>query len=326
MSVQYAHQKKVLALSGGVGGAKLALGLSEVLGAGQLSVLCNTADDFVHMGLPISPDIDTVMYTLAGENNKGQGWGLANESWRVMDRVAALGGENWFRLGDLDLATHLCRAQWLAQGQSLSEVTDRLAQQLGIKAQLLPMTDQRVSTRVITAAGDMGFQDYFVREQCQPVVQSFSFDGIEQCKPANKLIKLLHDDDLAAIIICPSNPFVSIDPILAVPGIKQALGNASAAVLAISPIVGGEALKGPAAKMLGELGLEVSPVAVAKHYGRLLDGIIIDSVDDDKNEEIAELGVAVHCTNTVMHTLDEKKQLAIEALNFSRQLMPVTPC
>ena len=278
------------------------------------------------MGLPISPDLDTVMYTLAGENNTSQGWGVANESWRVMERVAALGGEDWFQLGDLDIATHLCRAHWLAQGSSLSEVTDKLAQRLGVATKLLPMTDQRVQTLVKTQAGEMTFQNYFVREQCRPVVCGFRFEGIEHSQPVKQLLNVLHDDDLAAIIICPSNPYVSVDPILAVPGVKEAIANSPAPVLAVSPIVGGEALKGPAAKMLSELGVESSAVAIARHYGDLLDGIIIDSVDHHQREEITDLGISVYCTNTIMRTLDDKKQLAVEAIEFCEQLKPVALC
>ena len=326
MSHSIGHNKKVLAISGGVGGAKLALGLSQVLEASQLTIVCNTGDDFVHMGLSISPDLDTVMYTLGGHSNQQQGWGLANESWQVMQQLGKLEGDSWFKLGDRDLATHLYRTQCLSQGSSLSEVTATLATKLGVETCLLPMSDERVQTRVQTAAGALAFQDYFVKQQCQPVAEGFSFVGAEQAKPNSQFMALLSDPQLAAIVICPSNPFVSIDPVLSLPGVRSALKASAAPVVAVSPIVGGEAIKGPTAKMMRELGLDCSVQGVVDHYEGLLDGIVIDNVDSHLEALILTQGVAVKVTHTVMKSVDDKKQLACDALNFSAKLFSESVC
>ena len=312
--------RRYLALSGGVGGAKLALGLSKQLTSDELIVVCNTGDDFVHYGLPICPDLDTVMYTLAGRNNQAQGWGLADESWRVMDALAQLDGETWFRLGDLDIATHLQRGELLRRGLSLSAVTKILCQQLGVNYRVLPMSDDPVATRVQTAQGELTFQDYFVREQCKPEVSGFSFHGIEQAHPQQEFIELLRGDTLDAVIICPSNPFVSVDPILQLPGVRAALAECSAPVVAVSPIVGGQAIKGPAAKMLRELNLQSSAFAVAEHYCDILDGFIIDTSDADQMEAIAALDIAVHCTPSIMTTLDDRIRLATDVMRFAALL------
>lgn len=321
-----ARNKKVLAISGGVGGAKLALGLSLELEANQLTIVCNTGDDFVHMGLSISPDLDTVMYTLGGHSNQQQGWGLANESWHVMQQLSKLEGESWFKLGDRDLATHLYRTQCLSQGESLGEVTAKLAATLGVEACLLPMSDDCVQTMVQTPTGALPFQDYFVKQQCQPVVEGFSFVGAEQAAPSSQFMALLNDPQLAAIIICPSNPFVSIDPVLSLPGVRSALKESAAPVVAVSPIVGGEAIKGPTAKMMRELGLNCSPQAVVNHYKGLLDGIVIDNADSHLEALLLTQGVAVKVTHTVMKSVDDKKQLACEALDFAAQLFSESMC
>ena len=312
--------RRYLALSGGVGGAKLALGLSKQLTSDELIVVCNTGDDFVHYGLPICPDLDTVMYTLAGRNNQAQGWGLADESWRVMDALAQLDGETWFRLGDLDIATHLQRGELLRRGLSLSAVTKILCHQLGVNYRVLPMSDDPVATRVQTANGELNFQDYFVREQCKPEVSGFLFQGIEQAHPQQEFIELLRGDTLDAVIICPSNPFVSVDPILQLPGVRAALAECSAPVVAVSPIVGGQAIKGPAAKMLRELNLQSSAFAVAEHYCDILDGFIIDTSDADQMEAIAALDIAVHCTPSIMTTLDDRIRLATDVMRFAALL------
>lgn len=303
-------QKKVLALSGGVGGAKLALGLSKILAAEQLTVVANTADDFEHMGLHVSPDLDTVMYTLAGLNNQEQGWGLAGESWSMLSAMEQLGGETWFRLGDRDIATHLRRSQLLADGQSLTKITDTLCKQLGVSHTLLPMSNDPVRTFIDSDQGELPFQHYFVREQCQPIVKGFSFKGLESARATPELMALLADPNLQAVIICPSNPFVSVDPILKLSGVKEALKASAAKVIAISPIVAGAALKGPAAKMMQELSMPVTADAVARYYGDLLDLFVIDESDATLSDSMIQSGMEVAVTNTIMKSLEDRKNLA----------------
>lgn len=315
------QQQPVLALSGGVGGAKLALGLARVLQTPQLTVVCNTGDDFEHLGLTVCPDLDTVTYTLAGRNNTQQGWGLTDESWRVMESLRELNGETWFNLGDRDLATHLLRTQLLRQGLSLSAVTQHLSSAMDIRSTILPMSDDPVSTSVLTEAGVLNFQHYFVREQCRPAVRGFVFRGIEQARPQREFMQLLADGNLAAVVICPSNPFVSIDPILSLPGVRQALANTRAPVIAVSPIVGGKAIKGPTAKMLTELNLPCTATTTAAHYRDIIDGFVLDRVDETLYGEIADMGVAVCVADTVMQSLDDRKQLARTVLAFAQTLV-----
>lgn len=306
--------KSVLALSGGVGGAKLALGLADVLPPGQLHVMVNTADDFRHLGLHISPDIDTLLYTLSQKSNEVLGWGLAGETWNAMDALQRLGGDTWFRLGDNDLATHLWRTGLLDRGQSLLHITDTLARQLGIASRIHPMCEERVSTTVRCEGRDLPFQHYFVKEQCKPVVTGFSFEGIADARPNDKVMALLHDAACAAIVVCPSNPFVSIDPILQIPGFWPALRDNPAPVVLVSPIVAGMAIKGPAAKMMAELGVPVTALGVAQYYCErypgLLDHFVIDVSDATLAEEIGELGVAVTVASTVMKNREDKQRLA----------------
>ena len=311
---------KVLALSGGVGGAKLALGLSRVLSPDQLTVVCNTGDDFDHLGLRICPDLDTVTYTLSGQSNQQQGWGLADESWQVMARLRELEGEDWFNLGDKDLATHLLRTGRLARGDTLTAVTAQLAAALGIRQRILPMTDDPVATRVHTTEGTLAFQHYFVREQCRPAVTGFEFAGIERARPQRDFMALLADEDLSAVILCPSNPFVSIDPILNVPGVRSALSACPAPVIAVSPIVGGQAIKGPSAKMMAELGIDCSCYEVAARYGDFLDGYIIDTVDSHLEAAIAATGPTCAVTRTVMASLADKTGLAEHCLAMAAAL------
>ncbi len=312
-------KQKILAVSGGVGGAKLAHGLAAILSSEQLSIVVNTADDFEHLGLSISPDLDTIMYTLAGLNDSQRGWGLCDESWQAMSALEQLGGENWFRLGDKDLATHLLRSQALARGQSLSEVTANLCNQLGIAHTVLPMSDDPVRTIVETDQGNMAFQHYFVREQCAPAVRSIHFEGVTNARPHADLLELLQSADLAATIICPSNPFVSVSPLLQLPGLHQAMIDSSAPVIAVSPIVAGMAIKGPTAKMMRELDMPVTATAVADYYGDLLDGFVIDESDRDHAEIIRSLGVAVLVVPTIMKTEQDRIDLAEQVLNFSNQ-------
>ena len=308
---------QVLAISGGIGGAKLALGLDRILPAGALTVLCNTGDDFEHLGLAISPDLDTVMYTLAGIANPDTGWGRADETWTFMDVLETLGGEAWFRLGDGDLAVHVERTRRLRAGEGLSRITADLADRLGVNAHLLPMSDQPVRTMVDTETGILPFQHYFVEKRSEPIVKGFLFDGAMEARLPPGFDTLLATPDLDAIVICPSNPFISIDPILSVPGMREALKASSAPVVAVSPIIGGRAIKGPTAKMMTELGLPTTSTTVAEHYGDLLNGFIIDGADGSQVETI-DLPCLV--TPTLMLTDEDKSRLASDVLTFARRL------
>jgi LPPG:FO 2-phospho-L-lactate transferase len=307
-----------VALSGGVGGAKLALGLSHLLPPQALTVVVNTGDDFEHLGLHVAPDLDTLMYTLAGLSNPDTGWGRVAESWACLDSLQELGGESWFRLGDRDLAVHLQRTVRLRAGASLSTVTAELFTALGIAHRALPMSDQAVRTLVHCGTGTLAFQHYFVRERCAPSVTGFSFDGADIARPAPGVLEAIAAPDLCGVIICPSNPFLSIDPILAVPGIRAALSACRAPVVAVSPIVAGMAIKGPTAKIMAELALPQTAAAVADHYGELLDGFIIDDSDQALMAEIAAKNLRVKCAASVMVTLDDRINLAQTALEFLR--------
>ncbi|MCH7744370.1 MAG: 2-phospho-L-lactate transferase [Proteobacteria bacterium] len=323
--MNFSAQSTCLAISGGVGGAKLALGLSRVLAPGQLTVIGNTGDDFTHLGFYISPDLDTVMYTLAGVNNKDLGWGQAGESWNFLDAVKRMGGETWFQLGDRDLGTHVVRTQMLEAGKSLSEVTSHLCRQLSIEHELVPMTDDPVATIIHTRSGEkLAFQHYFVRDRCKPEVIGFAFSGIEAAKPAPAFLSALRDPCLAAIVVCPSNPFVSVDPVLKIPGVMDAIGSSEAAVIAVSPIVAGQAIKGPAAKMMAELGMPQTALAVAQHYvdqypGQM-QGFVLDEQDRPLRDEVEALGLSTIVTNTVMVTLQDRVDLARVVLNFSSEI------
>jgi LPPG:FO 2-phospho-L-lactate transferase len=297
----------VLALSGGIGGAKLALGLYRVLPPGALTVVANTGDDFEHLGLSISPDIDTLLYTLAGLDNPELGWGRRDESWTFMKALGDLGGATWFNLGDGDLATHVERTRRLAAGESLSQITDDFRRRLGIAARLLPMSDDRVRTRLRTAEGRLDFQDYFVRLHCAPVVREIAFAGANEARPQSAFLAALTDDTLRAVVICPSNPFISIDPILALSGVRDALRACPAPVVAVSPIIGGKAVKGPTAKMMTELGLPVGAAAVARHYGDILDHYVADETDAN---EVGDLETPVTLTRTLMVSLEDREALA----------------
>jgi len=321
VNMSWPKDRKCLAISGGIGGAKLALGLSLLLQPDQLAVVANTGDDFQHMGFNISPDLDTVMYTLADLSDKQLGWGLSGESWNFLDALNSLGGETWFKLGDRDLATHVTRTRLLSEGWTLSEVTAYLCERLGVRHALFPMTDDSVATMVHLRSGEsLSFQHYFVRDRCEPVVAGFQFEGIETAKPSPPLMENLKDPHLAAIVICPSNPFVSIDPVLAVPDIRRNLIESEVPVVAVSPIVGGEAIKGPTAKMMDELGMPRTALTVAEHYQDLLDGYILDTSDRQLAGEVEALGIATTVTETVMLTLADRRQLAEDTLNFVDQI------
>jgi LPPG:FO 2-phospho-L-lactate transferase len=302
----------VLALSGGIGGAKLALGLYRVLPPGALTVVANTGDDFEHLGLAISPDVDTLLYTLAGLDNPELGWGRRDETWTFMKALGSLGGETWFNLGDGDLATHVERTRRLSAGESLSEITGDFRRRLGISARLLPMSDDRVRTRLLTAAGWLDFQDYFVRQRCTPAVREIAFAGADEARPQQEFLAALSDRNLRAVVICPSNPFISVDPILALPGVREALRACAAPVVAVSPIIGGKAVKGPTAKMMAELGLPVDAGAVARHYGDILDLYVADETDAD---EVRDLGLPVAFTRTLMLSFADREALARAVLD-----------
>ncbi len=303
---------RVLALSGGVGGAKLALGLYRTLPPDTLTIVANTGDDFEHLGLAVSPDLDTLLYTLSGQDNPELGWGRRGETWNFMAALEALGGETWFRLGDGDLATHVERTRRLKAGESLSGIIDDFRRRLGIAARLLPMSDDPVRTRLrTTLSGQQGgwldFQDYFVRLRCAPAISEVEFAGAETARPHPEVLAALADPLLRVAVICPSNPFISIDPILAVPGIRAALRDCPAPVLAVSPIIAGKAVKGPTAKMMAELGLPVDAAAVARHYRDFLDLYIADEED---GAAVAGLDMPVVLARTLMQTLADREALA----------------
>ena len=308
---------KVVALAGGVGGARLADGLAACLPPENLAVIVNVGDDFEHYGLSISPDLDTVCYTLAGLANPESGWGRDAETWNVLDGLQALDGLTWFRMGDRDLATHLERTRRLRLGQPLSQVTRQFCRAWGVSPLVLPASDDAVRTMVHTAEGELAFQDYFVHRQCQPRVVGFSFSGAGQAVAAPGVLSALHAADL--VIFCPSNPWVSLDPILAVPGIKPALD--SKPVLAVSPIIGGKTVKGPAAKMFAELGIEPSSLAVASHYGDLLAGFVLDTVDASQAGALTGMGIRPLVTDILMKSIPDRRRLAQEVLQFGLELL-----
>jgi len=306
-----------VALCGGIGGAKLALGLDRVLPPGALTVIVNTGDDFEHLGLHVSPDIDTVIYTLAGLANPEAGWGLGGETWSFMAALERLGGPTWFRLGDGDLATHVERTRRLRNGDRLSDVTADLARALGVTARVLPMSDDPVRTVVETDEGPLPFQHYFVARACKPRVQAISFEGAAAARLAKPAAAALADRRLAGIIICPSNPYLSVDPLLAVPGLREATRASGAPVIAVTPLIGGKAVKGPTAKIMAELGLEASVRAIVRHYDGLIDGFVLDEADAELAGDIA---VPVQVTNTLMRTLADRVALANATLAFCRTL------
>ncbi len=310
----------ILALAGGVGGAKLAQGLAMRLPPEQLLLVVNTGDDFVHLGLHISPDVDTVMYWLAGLNDRQQGWGLAGETWNFMASLARLGGPTWFNLGDNDLATHVMRTQRLARGETLSRVTSYLCSQLGVEHHIAPMTDGSVRTIVHTADEALAFQDYFVRLRCEPVVTRITFEGAEHAAPSPAFAAALADPALRAVVICPSNPVLSVDPILSLPRVRERLRQARVPVVAVSPIIGGQAVKGPAAKLFGELGRDVSVIGVAEHYRGLVQGLVIDTIDMAARQAIEDLGMRVAVTNAVMKSAADQERLAADVLALAAQL------
>jgi LPPG:FO 2-phospho-L-lactate transferase len=318
---------RVVALAGGVGGAKLAAGLQEVLPPGALSVIVNTGDDFDHWGLTVCPDLDTVMYNLAGMQNPETGWGRAGDSFATLGAMDRLGGEDWFRIGDCDLAVHLRRSSWLREGIGLTEVTERLRRMLGIASAILPMCDQPVRTLVHTDEGDLPFQHYFVRRRCEPCVMDLTYVGAPEAQISDAVHTALVRADV--IVFCPSNPYLSIDPILSVSGMRRLLRRLRVPKIAVSPIIGGQALKGPAAKMMREMGKEVSALTVSVHFLDLLTGFVLDATDADLVDHLPVPALAV---DTVMTDLASKARLAQEVLGYAlaqrvthRQSLPDRP-
>jgi LPPG:FO 2-phospho-L-lactate transferase len=320
------QRMKVVALAGGVGGAKLAHGLAQSLPAEDLTIVVNTGDDFNHLGLRICPDLDTVCYTLAGLANPVTGWGRVDESSRMMENLARLNGPTWFNLGDQDLATHLERTRRLALGDLLSTVTRDFCAAWGVRQRVLPMTDDPVATWVETEeSGWLPFQEYFVHQLCKPRVKSFRFAGAEKASPAPGVMEAIEAADF--VVICPSNPWVSIGPILSVAPLGDRLNKVGdrlskmkERIAAVSPIVGGQAIKGPAAKMYQELGIAPSALAVARQYTSLLNGFVMDNLDQDQAQAVSALGMEVLVTDTVMKTIDDRRRLAEEVLQFCGKL------
>ncbi len=306
---------RVVALTGGVGGAKLVLGLAHMMPPEDIVAVVNTGDDFVHMGLSISPDIDTLLYTLSGKSNVAQGWGRENESWGFLAALRELGGEDWFALGDGDLALHVLRSAALQRGETLTAITGKFARAWNIAVTILPMSDQTVATTLATDEGILPFQRYFVGRRCEPAVRSIRFAGAESAVPAPGVLEAIADPATRAILIAPSNPFLSVDPILSVPGVRAALSQTSVPVVAVSPIVGGEAVKGPTAKLMRELGIAVTNHAIADHYRGVIDGLLVDDRDD-----AVDLPLAHASTDTLMQSLDDRVRVALSALALADML------
>ena len=311
---------KYLAISGGIGGAKLALGLSHALDPAQLTVVANTGDDFIHHGLNISPDIDTLLYTLADLNNTELGWGRRDETWGFAEACEQLGMDTWFRLGDKDLAIHLYRTERMRQGASLSEVINELRVKFKVRAEIVPMSDTPVATIVESDIGTLSFQEYFVKNRCKPKVSKIHFAGINEAAPARAFLQILDDEELQGIIICPSNPFLSIDPILSLPGIKEKIKKSAKPVLVVSPVVDGQSLKGPTSKLMHELNLSCNVLSIAEIYHDIATAIIIDTSDKFAIEQIESLGLSVLSTNIIMNELEEKIELGRQLIELCTSL------
>lgn len=312
------RELKVVVLAGGVGGAKLADGVAQIIPPENLTIVVNTGDDFEHLGLFICPDLDTVMYNLAGIENPESGWGRREESWRTITEVGRVGGPDWFRLGDLDLALHLTRSHLLADGCTLTEVTQRFCDHFGIKARLLPMSDQPAPTMIASDEGLLPFQNWFVERNWQPAVQEVRLP--EDVKTTTQVALALERTDL--ILIAPSNPFVSIDPILNVYPIRAMVSDLPKLVVAVSPIIAGKAVKGPAAKIMGELGMDVNSAAIAGYYGDLIDVFVFDRRDSALLEQEGSLNdLVTFQTETFMHDRQDRRNLAQQILDFSMELL-----
>ena len=307
--------QRVLALAGGVGGAKLALGLSRILSPGELTIVVNTGDDEVFHGLHVSPDLDTVMYTLSGLANPETGWGLEGDSFAGNDMLRRYGAPAWFNLGDKDMATHIRRTQLLNEGWTLSQVTAELCSKLGVRHPVIPMADGRVATMVDTNQGNLSFQDYFVRLRCEPVARGIEFRG--EAVPSSGFTEAL--ETAGCLVYCPSNPFLSIAPILSLPGVREGIASFQGPRIAVSPIVGGRALRGPAAKLMGELGYDVSCAGVASWYRGICDGLVIDRADREEAEAVAATGLRAEIADTVMTTDEDKIALARAVIGLAER-------
>ena len=313
---------KVVALSGGVGGAKLVDGLARVLPSDDLLVVANTGDDFDHLGLRVCPDVDTIVYTLSDLADQDRGWGRRDETWHFLESLEALGGETWFQLGDRDLAMHVERTRLLGNGVSLTAVTKRFAHRLGIGCEIVPMTNDDVRTIVETPEGILSFQEYFVRERCQARVRNLSFHGADSAEPNELFLTALRDPVLDLVVICPSNPYLSVDPILSLSDVPEALAGTAAPVIAVSPIIAGEAVKGPTAKIMRELGKTPSPLTIAGHYSRFIDGFVLDERDADLAARLeGDFHIPVLVCDTLMTSLEKRKALAEHVLTFSRSVV-----
>lgn len=306
---------RVVVLTGGIGGAKLVVGLTEIMPREDIVAIVNTGDDFTHLGLHISPDLDTLLYTLAGKANPTQGWGRAGESWSFMDSLKSLNGQDWFLLGDGDLALHVLRTSALASGGTLDSVTSRFAEAWDVGVTMLPMSNERVGTHLDTDEGYLPFQRYFVERRCEPAVRSITFEGAETARPGPGVIDAIMDRQTQAILIAPSNPYLSVDPILAIPDIRAALENAIAPVVAVSPIIGGAAVKGPTAKLMAELGIDITSAAIARHYEGILDGLLLDDGDSADGVTVAHAS-----SDILMTTLADRARVARESLALAKRL------
>lgn len=304
----------IVVLTGGTGGAKFVDALKQLLPARKLTLIVNTGDDLAWWGLHVSPDLDSILYVLAGMLSKDRGWGVDDDSFECLEAMRRMGAPAWFRVGDRDLATHLTRTQLLACGRTLTQATAEIAAALGVQSRILPMSDSGVETRVTTPAGELSFQEYFVRERYQPEVRGVRFVGAEQARPAAGVLEAIGAAE--AIVLAPSNPITSIGPILAVPGIRQALRNTHALVTAISPIVGGAAVSGPAGALMASQGLPVSIAGVAQVYSDFLDLLVVDERDTNAAEELRRSGLQVHCTKTIMKLAEDKAALAATVLEL----------
>lgn len=307
----------IVALSGGTGGAKLVEGLASELDPAELTIICNTGDDTIFHGLHVCPDLDTIVYTLAGCSDAAKGWGIENDSFAALEQLGRLGNDTWFRLGDKDLAMHITRTRLLNEGERLSAVTDQMRRALGVRSTILPMTDDRVETRVTTAQGEIPFQEYFVRQRWSPEVSAVCFAGVETCQPAPGVLDAIQQAEL--IVICPSNPVTSIGPILAVPGIRAAIAASSVPVVGVSPIVDRAAISGPAHKLMAATGFEASAYGVAKCYADLLDTLLVDKKDRTLSGPIADLNFACIPTEIRMSCHADKRRLAREVLAWAQK-------
>ena len=314
-------KQKILALRGGVGGAKLCRGLDQITDKDELVIIANTGDDFLYLGFYICPDIDTLIYTLAGENNIETGWGRMDETWKAHNIMGDLGADNWFKLGDKDLEMHVYRSKEIKNGTSLTEVTQKVSEIWNINSKILPMSNHSIKTIIKSDIGILSFQEYFVKKQCIPKIESITFKQ-KKAKASQTILDELNDNNLAAIIFAPSNPYLSIDPILSLSEIKNFLHTSSTPVIAVSPVIDGQAIKGPTTKIMTELGVEPSAVSIAKHYDGLIDGLILDVLDQNLVSQVEEIGIKTKVMDTIMQNDSDKAQLAQGVLDFAQEIAP----